>query len=361
MKQLEFTREDTRIIKGIAVILMFIHHLFAFPDRIHYDYISLTSISGRQIEFIIGVFGKICVGIFLFLSGFGMYKQYYKNENNIKEIIFNKLKNLYMNYLLIFIIFVPMGFLLFNRHFLLSEFIGNIVGYSSSYNKEWWFFIVYVLLIITFPLFVKIIKNNFICEILKIMFIATIVRTVMPAAVKGSVLLEFSKTVFYKELYLMLQWLPCFLMGVVFAKLKLFPRLKELFVANKLDNILVHMIIIIGTIYMRYKSKNVIYFDYLLAPVFIFSIINAIRMLRLNNVFFYIGKHSTNMWLVHSFFCYYYFQKLVFYPEVSVIITLWLIVLSIISSIFIEVIKESMKRIIGLVQIKNMELEKKYS
>lgn len=29
-----FTKEDTKVIKGIAIILMLTHHLWGFPDRI---------------------------------------------------------------------------------------------------------------------------------------------------------------------------------------------------------------------------------------------------------------------------------------------------------------------------------------
>ena len=72
MENLEFTKKDTAIIKGVAIICMFMHHLFAFPDRIKAgsSYISLFSMSGIGFEILLGAFGKICVAMFLFLSGF---------------------------------------------------------------------------------------------------------------------------------------------------------------------------------------------------------------------------------------------------------------------------------------------------
>lgn len=33
-KDLFFSRIDTKIIKGLAIILMLMHHLWAFPERI---------------------------------------------------------------------------------------------------------------------------------------------------------------------------------------------------------------------------------------------------------------------------------------------------------------------------------------
>lgn len=35
-----FTREDTRAIKGVAVVLMLLHHLWCFPDRIPVELFS---------------------------------------------------------------------------------------------------------------------------------------------------------------------------------------------------------------------------------------------------------------------------------------------------------------------------------
>lgn len=55
---------DSYYIKGVAIILMFAHHLFAFPDRVippNY-YVNITNYF--NIEGAIGEFGKICVPIF---------------------------------------------------------------------------------------------------------------------------------------------------------------------------------------------------------------------------------------------------------------------------------------------------------
>ena len=137
-KKIEFTREDTSIAKGIAIILMFTHHLFTFPDRIRSgsEYLSLFSISGDNIELIVGRFGKICVAMFLFLSGFGIYKQFIKDKNNIYFILFNKIKKIYINYWIIFLIFIPISFVLGIREFNLVEFFNNFIAYKSTYNGE---------------------------------------------------------------------------------------------------------------------------------------------------------------------------------------------------------------------------------
>lgn len=40
IKENELSIMDTTIAKGIAIVLMLIHHLFAFPDRLQIDILS---------------------------------------------------------------------------------------------------------------------------------------------------------------------------------------------------------------------------------------------------------------------------------------------------------------------------------
>ena len=67
------TREESQEIKGIAILLMLFHHLFAFSDRIpnglHYSNFTVT----------LAKFGNVCVPIFLFISGYGLAKTKKKN------------------------------------------------------------------------------------------------------------------------------------------------------------------------------------------------------------------------------------------------------------------------------------------
>ena len=76
------TSKRSNKIKYIAVILMIILHLFLYPAR---DYNSLFSINGITIEYLFTEFCSICVGIFVFLSGYGLVKKY-GNQVTYKEI-----------------------------------------------------------------------------------------------------------------------------------------------------------------------------------------------------------------------------------------------------------------------------------
>ena len=73
--KITFTKEDTLIIKAVSVLLMFFHHLFAQPDRLEngITYIPLFYIGTEAVETYIGIFGKLCVALFLFLGGYGTF------------------------------------------------------------------------------------------------------------------------------------------------------------------------------------------------------------------------------------------------------------------------------------------------
>ena len=89
-----FTKDDTKVVKAIAVMLMLYHHLFGFPERIYNNYINLIpTINNHNISFLIASFGKICVTIFIFLAG---YSSYISMKNNKEESVVKKrVYNLY--------------------------------------------------------------------------------------------------------------------------------------------------------------------------------------------------------------------------------------------------------------------------
>ena len=60
----------TNILKGIAVIFMFVHHMFTFP-RWYIDSISYPELKDFA-SFFCSPF-KLCVGMFAFLTGYSYF------------------------------------------------------------------------------------------------------------------------------------------------------------------------------------------------------------------------------------------------------------------------------------------------
>lgn len=61
---------DTRVLKGIAILLMLTHHLF-YNDSMN-GMFGEVSLFGVRVVHEIGLWSKVCVTIFVLLSGYGL-------------------------------------------------------------------------------------------------------------------------------------------------------------------------------------------------------------------------------------------------------------------------------------------------
>ena len=287
------------------------------------------------------MFGKICVSIFFFLGGYGLYIQ---SKNNGFSII-KRIKKLYTAYWKVFVIFIPIAFIFFKNQiaycndpniytkfndFNFGIIIKNFVGLSSSLNNEWWFFSSYIIALISFPI-VKIILDNtkLLVNVLAILIIIIFSILIIPQI--GN---HFSLNNNYFYYFIFLQPLPficCFYVGMLFAKYNYIVKLNNLIHRIFKKPILISIIVITFIVYSRYKFIGE-EFDIIYVPLLIVALINLIKATPLLNLLEKIGNQSTNMCLIHTFYCYY------FYPVVKIVVKLrWaipcLIVLTIITYI----------------------------
>ena len=329
------TKDKSKSLKFIAVILMVMLHTFAYPDRIkNVDFISIYKLNGQiPIEYYLSKFGEICVGIFLFLSGYGLYIQY-KDECNMRKN-FERILKLYINYWIVIAIFIPIGLFMGIYKLNIKELVLTITALKPAYNGEWWFITLYIMFVLMYPLIIKIVNNNNKNKILFISFITNIVGFI---GTKLTYILGY--TYIYLELITILlggQFL--FILGIVVAKYSLFDKLSIRINENRKMTIVVTLFtfIVINIPIIGEISKLI------LIPIFIFVLVN---MIKEQSILSNLGKHSTNIWLTHSFFCYYLFQDIAFMPKYSLLILIWICVLSIGCSLVINFILGYINRIL---------------
>lgn len=359
-EEYHFTKSHTQLAKGIAIILMVIHHLFRFPDRLHnVSYISIIPffhINNINIEFILGEFGKICVAMYLFLSGYGLYISYLNKKSFSFKKSIKKMISILINYWVIFIIFVPIGLIWYNDNpqynFKLINFIANFFTLRSSYNYEWWFLRLYIELLLLFPIIKHILKKKVIFSIGISIFLYII-------SIGSDVLFKLfpqisciQNTLIYSDIQKILIWQIVFCTGCLTAKYNLFKAMNEFLFSKRLNNNYCNIITIVIIMAVRISSTIVFKFigkgyetninatdiDFLLVPIFILCCTNIFYNSKSRKILLILGKHSTNIWLTHTFFAYYYFQKIVFFPKLSVLILIWLLILSMFTSIIIDFI-----------------------
>ena len=101
----QITLNETNIIKGIAICAMLWHHLFLE----HQEY--------GEFVFKLALTGKVCVALFVFLSGYGMAIQFkdvdfsgiYSNLANTVKFLFRRFLKFYLNYWVVFITSILLG------------------------------------------------------------------------------------------------------------------------------------------------------------------------------------------------------------------------------------------------------------
>ena len=354
----EFTKAHTQIAKGIAITLMMLHHLFRFPNIIqNVSYISILPFGNGRFEYLLGDFGNICIAMYLFLSGYGLYMSTLRKENFSLKDSMGKIIKFLTNYWVVFIIFVPIGLIWFSDstiyHFNIASFMANFFTLSSSYNREWWFVRLYIELLLLFPLIKRILKRGIVASTALIFsfYMLAIIMELIPVIAPQLVFLK--KNFIYVDIRNILFWQMTFCAGYIIAKFKLFSQFNKWISSKKLDRSSFYIIIILAVIAVRIGCSyafeiigkgNPTYIDFILAPIFIIFATSFIYRSKSKKVFSVLGIHSTNMWLTHTFFCYYYFQRLVFMPRLSILIVIWLAVLSLASSIFINFVIKSSAR-----------------
>lgn len=353
------TKNDTLILKGIAVLLLVFHHILAYPDRIP---IELNTIVSGSLAQHIGDFGKLSVAVFSFLGGYGKYLKYKERQTDVID----DLKKLYLRYWKIFIIFIPIAFIFFRDQtpycldesiyscysvFSIKELLLNFAGVIVTYNREWWFIIIYVSFICMFPLFKKIADRY---SVLINLVFALILQAILLSLDTLDVLLQndlYFNVFFMKSFYLI-----AFYLGVIFARFGLFSKAEHL-LKKKTVRYIVAIFSLAAMFFIRVFVPDFgLFFDAIYAIIFVFSLKTLLSGLsRVSAVFALFGKHSMNIWLVHTFFCYYFGIIAVLIFSLKWFVPVFLVVLglsflaSFIIDAFYAAIGKGTKRIINTV------------
>lgn len=322
----KFDSDATKIIKGVAIILMVCNHLFPIPEWIYPEnaYIGLT-IGTKTLEAYIGGFSKICVAIFAFLTGYGMYFTY-KNKN-IKKAYRHTLKKLVhfltTYWIIILIIYIPIMKLCNIFNFSLKEFMLNLVGYKVTYIRIAWYVRFYIELIITFPIYIILLsflkKKSKKYVLLIFIFIINIIL--------NYVNLQNNFLKFFIEYF---QYIAIVLNGYIFAENKIFENINK---RIHTTNICVYVIIELVIFILRGKFNYLkgINLDVIYTPIFIYFILKLLEGIDLNFVkviLKILGKYSLEIWFLHAIF----FignptiQKIAYWPKISIFILIWVFI-----------------------------------
>lgn len=334
---MEFTKQQMTITKGVAILFMLLLHLFCTKD-----YLGLfqpwVMIGDVPLVYYLALFGDCCVAIYCFCSGYGLMVGFQKDRTNYHKRNILRLAKLYLNYWIIFVIFVVLlaflfdkvQFMLGNPKILSLAFLGLDTEY---YNGAWWFLTIYILLVLLSPVLNRIVLKypNWLTLIFSlIIYVVAYLQRFKSIIIFDIEILDW---IMHQLAYLGTSFFP-FIVGAIFAKDKIYSKLVKMTKTLKFKNVLGLALIVLMII------GHGIVQTLFVAPFIGISFICIFNLLdkpsQLNQLLLFIGKNSTNLWLVHMFFYLVYFRKLVFLPKYPLFIYMWLVILCLVASFIIN-------------------------
>lgn len=329
---------ESNVLKGIAICAMLVHHLF-----LEYRDYSETA-------FRVALICKACVAVFVFLSGYGLATQFenkFCSVPSVKGVAFLKflakrLLKFYLNYWVVFFLSVLLGVLFFGRT--LSIAYGtdaNVVLHLfkdfwglhgvTSYNATWWFNELIIYLYLWFPLLFLAGRGLVgVCML--------ILLYCWPTEIFSWV------NKFYAPLS---TYMVIFFLGIFLARNKEY--------ANKILNHLNSWVVVAlsGALFCLLcicRNKVLIpgFFgvtvDPFLSMFLALFVVSLCRMFDLKMKFLaFVGKHSMNMYLLHTFVGTYFFSNFIYSFKYPLVIFAVQFGINLALSVTLEFLKEKAK------------------
>lgn len=331
------TSEKTECLKAVALILLMIHHLFGC-DFLQ-DWIS--PFKGADIVF--GVSGRICLAMFLFCSGYGLYKSYVIKENPPKHYIPQKIVKTLIPYWVVMLIAVMILLYLgkFDPVYIPANLFAWIHEDSILYVSFSWYIKLHLLILLTLPL-IRLIEKKWRKNILVDSLMYIILPFLIWFFLKGFQNEEVFTNIFtslISSLLFLLSWYSFFGIGMIFAKYNVYDKIHAFSERFPKPVIILLSLILCGyALFMKY----LVYHFY--SPAYYFSITDCICMplfvsgclLITDNLKFksryvipYLGKRSIFYWLLSGMFFLNTSElmPLITWPKVSILMLIWLFVI----------------------------------
>lgn len=326
-----FSKQQSNIIKGGAILLLLFHHLFYENSRLIENGIY---ISFYDKLWHIDNMARICVWIFLFISGYGLTIKYNKNRD-IKSYFISSWLALMTQWWIIWIV----------KMIITQVFVENIIvfyKYSTLYffldMFEWNDFF-------GMPV---ILENWYLCfaqlVILLVPFIDFAVKKFgILCVIVYYVMMQYMQNGIFSEgggEYII--YIPVLITAVWIAQkdnIKVFLKYPDTKIKQILEMICL-VVTIIVSLWMKWKY-NIMYLGSIYAIIATIGIVMFIvkYMKIFHKPLGYLGKHSAAMFLIHSYL-YLEFPEIIFFHKNAIISYVILVITSLLFAIGIEKIKK---------------------
>lgn len=314
-------------LKGLAILFMLFLHLFNTEERVNECITFLYLWNGKPLVLALSRIAAFCVPIYIFIGGYGYGTIHIDNKLNIRNNLKRVIK-LYINYWIIFFPFIMLGSVFRPDYYPqnVTAFFQNLCGYSCSYNKEWWFLFPYIVIILLSPLLFRLITYKDENEGYRVggktlslfLFIY-----IISEALSKCISLEISNSLLLFQIFNILKLSFVFVWAAAFAINGWIKDLSIWIRQHHINSGLSLTAICIIRMCLGPSFLNM-FFVLLCIPLYL----NINRLPIVKKILKFFGKHSTNMWLCHTFFAYYIWHDWIYGLQYPPLIYLALITLS---------------------------------
>ena len=353
---MKFTKEHTMQMKGIAIIILLFHHCFLNAQRwatVPYEKLATTKgwgyypisfapFSSHTIQYLAS-FSKICVAMFVFMTGYGMWVSYesQKKKTTMSNYIKKRMVTLMTGFLIIFVVTeilaIPTGrFIEVYGHdfrsvvYMIIDALGlaKLLG-TPLFCLTWWYMSLAIVLIMIFPFVHSMME--------KYQWIVVVASIIVPRAC------GFGQST---DLF---RYLLAYTLGMYFAQHDLLARIKERFMeqnmARKLLSLIVSLIGLAVIIKCRQNAwigwKYLDFWDGFAAMyVIVISYIYILNGKWIVKGLGFLGKHSMNIFLIHSFYRDVFFHEFTYSFYYAWLDYIVLMAISLVTSIVLEWFKK---------------------
>jgi len=343
-----FSKESSIKLKGIAIIMMLIHHCFRTADRFEGYSVLLFPLKEQQLINIAETC-KICVSMFAFITGYGLFLNYQNHRGTAQRWVAKRYIKSFSGYWFIWIFCMIFSQLKDGRvteilftdgkplgitYSLLSLLgINNIFG-TPSIDYRWWYMSAAFLFIFITPVIYRYKNDMWMVLVGVILFLRVII------SYDGTAVAISSESVY--------AFLVPYVLGAIFARYDFIDRWCSIRKKKPLIK-MYRFAVEIWVIILLYKAflgiPKYLFWEFhygvfsLTVIMFFVEFILPIKFM--SPLLIILGKNSMNIYLVHSLIQMYY-PKLIYQNKhfaVSVLILLFV-------SICASVVLESLKKII---------------
>ncbi len=334
------TKEESNALKGIAIIMLLLHHSFAFPDRYEGFQIVTFFLSEADLNKIAD-FCKITVSMFAFVSGYGLSAQAAHTEDaDLPTVLGRRCKNLILSFAPVAAVCMVAMELTYGgvtaacfQEGVVNGVIYVLLNLCGIYNlfgtpsvcDEWWYMSAALVFILSAPFWRKAICRY---RALPLVALVLLPRILGIGSLGGTSVLTFTMPFVLGVYFQTCQVFSAIdrVVDKIGSACRLFPIVLALFLMVASYQLYIHMT---STLYnLRYGGVPLLF---IVACRIIFC---QFRLLR--SGFAFVGKYSSNMYYIHSVLLYKLFPDFFYRQRWCGLTVIWLFAITLVISILIE-------------------------